>query len=63
VRSAPDLVFLLLFSTDAIDVLTAVRVVKAVLGELRSLVPEEAADVSAVLPADLRELWEAAAPV
>lgn len=63
VASAPDLVFLLLVSTDAIDVMTAVRVVKAVLGELRSLAPEEAADVGAVLRTDLRELWESAAQV
>lgn len=30
----------------------------AVLRQLRSLVPEEAADVGSVLPAELRELWE-----
>ena len=61
VRSLPDLVFLTLVSTEAIDVTTAVKVVKAVLGELRALVPEEVADVAAVLPADLREFWEATA--
>ncbi|HVW33681.1 MAG TPA: hypothetical protein VHL53_14170 [Acidimicrobiia bacterium] len=34
---------------------------KAVLGELQALVPEEAADIAAVLPADLRAFWQAAA--
>jgi uncharacterized protein (DUF2267 family) len=61
-RSLPD--FALLISTGAIDVVTAVRAVRPVLGELGALVPGEVADVAAVLPADLRELWEAtAAPV
>lgn len=38
------------------------RVTESVLGVLRELVPEEAADVAAVLPADLREMWNAAVP-
>ena len=38
------------------------EVVSAVLGELRVLVSEESEDIGAVLPADLRELWLAAAP-
>jgi uncharacterized protein (DUF2267 family) len=41
---------------------TARRVCESVLGALRELVPEEAADVAAVLPADLREMWNAAVP-
>jgi uncharacterized protein (DUF2267 family) len=36
-------------------------VVEAILHVLRGLVPEEALDVAAVLPHDLRELWEAGA--
>jgi len=36
-------------------------VTRAVLGALRALVPEEAADVAAVLPAALRTEWEAVA--
>ena len=60
-RSLSDLVFLILLSTDKLDPVTAPEVVTSVLGELRRLVPEEAADIAAVLPADLRALWEAAA--
>lgn len=33
------------------------RVIAAVLGTLRVLVPEEAADVASVLPSELRALW------
>jgi len=58
-RSPSDLAFLI--STGALDVVTAVKVVRPVLGELGALVPEEVADIAAVLPADLREFWEAAA--
>lgn len=36
--------------------------IEAVLGQLRSLVPEEAHDVAAVLPEDLRMLWNNAVP-
>ncbi|HLI15319.1 MAG TPA: DUF2267 domain-containing protein [Acidimicrobiales bacterium] len=39
----------------------APAVVAAVLGELRRLVPEEAADLAAVLPGELRRWWEEAA--
>ena len=38
------------------------RVVASVLGTLRELVPEEATDLAAVLPPDLRGFWEAAVP-
>lgn len=34
------------------------EITRAVVAALRSLVPEEARDVSAVLPGELRELWE-----
>jgi uncharacterized protein (DUF2267 family) len=37
-------------------------ITEAVLGRLRTLVPEEAADVAAVLPPDLRALWTNAVP-
>lgn len=40
----------------------AVRVAAAVLAVLRDLVPEEVADVTAVLPADLKLFWLGAAP-
>jgi uncharacterized protein (DUF2267 family) len=39
---------------------TAQQVVAAVLGELKRLVPGEVAGVAAVLPAELRTVWEAA---
>jgi uncharacterized protein (DUF2267 family) len=58
VRSLPDLVFLTLVSTDAIEPATAPDVVTSVLAELHALVPEEVADVAAVLPADLRAFWQ-----
>lgn len=45
-----------------VDEATARRVCESVLGALRELVPEEAADVAAVLPAELREMWNAAVP-
>jgi uncharacterized protein (DUF2267 family) len=37
----------------------AEQITRAVVVTLRDLVPEEAADVAAVLPAELREFWEA----
>jgi uncharacterized protein (DUF2267 family) len=40
----------------------AETITEAVLGRLRTLVPEEAADVAAVLPPDLRALWTNAVP-
>lgn len=38
------------------------HVCEALLGVIRELVPDEAADVSAVLPKELRELWDSAIP-
>jgi Uncharacterized conserved protein (DUF2267) len=38
------------------------HVTEAVLAELRALVPEETSDVAAVLPGELRELWNSAVP-
>jgi uncharacterized protein (DUF2267 family) len=42
---------------------TRESVVESVLGALRDLVPEEAADVAAVLPGELRDLWKTAIPL
>ena len=36
----------------------AERITRSVVAALRSLVPEEADDVAAVLPAELRDLWD-----
>lgn len=49
-------------TADALDPDRADQVVSAVLSALRELVPEEAADVAAVLPRELRALWTASAP-
>jgi uncharacterized protein (DUF2267 family) len=40
------------------DATTAPAVTRAVVGTLHDLVPEEWGDVSAVLPSELRDLWE-----
>ena len=47
-------------TADGMSAEQAGRVIAAVLGALRVLVPEEAADVASVLPAELRVLWETA---
>jgi uncharacterized protein (DUF2267 family) len=39
-----------------------VAVLESVIGAVRDLVPEEAADVAAVLPAELRDFWKTAVP-
>lgn len=59
VRTVSDLVFMILVSSDAVDPAKARDVARSILGELRRLVPEEAADIAAVLPAELRAFWEA----
>jgi len=38
-------------------------IIESVLGAVRDLVPEEAADVAAVLPGELRDLWKTAIPL
>jgi uncharacterized protein (DUF2267 family) len=38
-------------------------IVESVIGALRDLVPEEAVDIAAVLPSDLRTLWKVAVPL
>ena len=49
-------------STGPVDPDRAHSVVESVLGALRELVPEEAAKVADVLPAELRELWNCSVP-
>ena len=48
--------------TSGVDSLSVAPVAEAVLGTLREHIPEEAADVAAVLPAGLRQWWEVAIP-
>jgi len=48
---------------DSIDPTKATQIVKSILGALRQLVPDEAADISAVLPAELKEFWRSAQPL
>jgi uncharacterized protein (DUF2267 family) len=47
---------------DSIVPVDATHVVESILGVVRELVPEEAADVAAVLPKELKELWRTAVP-
>jgi hypothetical protein len=56
-RTVGELVDLVGEQVDGVTGETALLAARAVLKELRSMVPEERADVSAVLPADLRDLW------
>lgn len=49
--------------TAGVDAMSAAPVAEAVLGTLREQVPEEADDVAAVLPEELRRWWEVAVPV
>jgi uncharacterized protein (DUF2267 family) len=54
------------FATAALPTLAPEQrrtIVESVLGALRELVPEEIADVSAVLPEELGELWKTAVPL
>jgi uncharacterized protein (DUF2267 family) len=60
VRSVHELVATVAHRADPVageDEEQALVLTRAVLAELRHLVPEEAADVAAVLPGELRELW------
>jgi uncharacterized protein (DUF2267 family) len=54
-----DLVARIVAATPELPPDTAEQVTAAVLDAFRSLVPEEAADVAAVLPEELRRLWRA----
>lgn len=58
-RTVTDL--LAAITAEGVESANAEAIARTVLGHLRRLVPEETADVAAVLPAELRELWETAA--
>lgn len=60
-RTVGELVDAIGAGVDGLTGPAALAAARSVLGELRSMVPEEQRDVSAVLPADLRRLWEGAA--
>ena len=61
VRTVPELVGSV--TTQAyVGVVNVDALVESVVGCLRTLVPEEARDVAAVLPEDLRTLWINAVP-
>jgi uncharacterized protein (DUF2267 family) len=62
VHTVTELVSRIAVSTGALPHDRAERIVSGVLDALRSLVPEEAADVGAVLPAELRALWHGSTP-
>jgi uncharacterized protein (DUF2267 family) len=47
-------------SVDGVPPASGPEIVEAVLGVLKGLVPEETTDVAAVLPKDLRRMWEEA---
>jgi len=59
IRSLPDLVFVTMVSTPAGDRAAGPKALEAILAELQALVPEETADIAAVLPTELRQFWEA----
>lgn len=61
VESVPELVAAVI-AADGPDADVAPQVIGAVLAELKRLVPEEVADVAAVLPLELRTWWEEARP-
>lgn len=58
VRTVPELVARIAAATEVLPDDKAVEVTRAVVCELRALVPDEVADVAAILPAELRDLWE-----
>jgi uncharacterized protein (DUF2267 family) len=57
-RTVPELVARIAAATEVLPDDKAVEVTRAVVRELRALVPDEAADVAAILPAELRDLWD-----
>ncbi len=61
IRTRTDFV-LVVAGTTRLPYQRAAHATEAVLGVARELVPDEAADVAAVLPEDLRELWTRAVP-
>jgi len=56
-KTVPQLVAAVI-AEGGVDPARADEITRAVIARLRNLVREEARDVAAVLPADLRELWE-----
>lgn len=60
VRTVPELIVRIIAANPEIPHQKASDVIDAVIRELRALVPEEVADIAAVLPAELREWWERA---
>ncbi len=58
VRTVEQLVDTVTDRTGGLAENTALTATRSVLRELRSMVPEERRDVAAVLPAELRDLWE-----
>lgn len=58
VRTVHELVSQVTAGTEQLSSVRAERVTTAVIRVLRDLVPDEAGDVSAVLPAELRVLWQ-----
>ena len=58
VRTVPQLVARIAATAAELPHDKTLDVTKAVVRELRALVPDETADVAAVLPGDLREFWE-----
>lgn len=60
IRTVDDLVAAVSDRTGETSGATVLAAVKAVLREVRTMVPEERLDVAAVLPAELRDLWESA---
>jgi uncharacterized protein (DUF2267 family)/osmotically-inducible protein OsmY len=57
-RTTAELVGRIVATTEALPAGRETDVTRAVIHELRALVPDEAADVAAVLPEDLRRMWE-----
>jgi uncharacterized protein (DUF2267 family) len=61
-RTMSELVARIAATTTALPAERAVATTRAVVQELHALVPEEGADVAAILPAELRDLWDGATP-
>jgi uncharacterized protein (DUF2267 family) len=62
VRTVPQLVDRIAASTTELPRDNALEVTRAVVRELRALVPEESSDIADVLPEDLRDLWSPEPP-
>jgi len=60
IRSVTE--FVAATGADSIEPGRATLIVESVVGTLRQLVPDEAADIAAVLPAELRAFWRSAVP-